>query len=180
MDVPFVSSGASSRLHYTLVRQVENAPSSKEAEAALQAQVEAIRKQLSTSAVSTVWSYWYRFRAQYNVGLNISFQSTCKELLIILLSCANASMNGTVTISALHFALPYAVNLSEAGKRISERRIGISCLALPYPSQRVYTLVGGRIYVLSGSDATGPRVAAHARQYDLQGAFHRHRSETRA
>ncbi|KIP09086.1 hypothetical protein PHLGIDRAFT_346214 [Phlebiopsis gigantea 11061_1 CR5-6] len=99
MDVPFLSSGAMSRAHYALVRNVEDATSPPMADQYLLEEVENIRSRLSrpTSARQT------------------------KECLITLLYC---SMNCTVPLPSLECALPHALNLAEAGKSVQDKRIG--------------------------------------------------------
>ena len=54
MDVPFLSSGALSRAHYALVRQVENAASLQVVDDTLLVQVASIRKQLAGRQLSMV------------------------------------------------------------------------------------------------------------------------------
>ena len=54
MDVPFLSSGALSRAHYALVRQVENAASLQAVDDVLLVQVAAIRKQFAGRPLSMV------------------------------------------------------------------------------------------------------------------------------
>jgi len=54
MDVPFLSSGALSRAHYTLVRQVENAASLQAVDDVLLVQVASIRKQFAGRPLSMV------------------------------------------------------------------------------------------------------------------------------
>jgi len=54
MDVPFLSSGALSRAHYALVRQVENAASLQAIDNILIVQVASIRKQFAGRPLSMV------------------------------------------------------------------------------------------------------------------------------
>ena len=54
MDVPFLSSGALSRAHYALVRQVENAASIQAVDNVLLEQVASIRKQFAGRPLSMV------------------------------------------------------------------------------------------------------------------------------
>ena len=54
MDVPFISSGALSRAHYSLVRKVEEATSPSEADQYLLAEVEHVRDRLTRSASTVV------------------------------------------------------------------------------------------------------------------------------
>lgn len=54
MEVPFISSGAMSRAHYTLVRKVETASSPSEADQHLLAEVENIRDRLLRSTTTVV------------------------------------------------------------------------------------------------------------------------------
>lgn len=54
MDVPFLSSGALSRAHYGLVRQVENAASLEAVDGILLVQVTSIRKRFAGQPLSMV------------------------------------------------------------------------------------------------------------------------------
>ena len=54
MDVAFISSGAQSRAHYTLVRKVEGASSLQQADQYLLAEVNSIRARLSQPGLSLV------------------------------------------------------------------------------------------------------------------------------
>jgi AP-4 complex subunit epsilon-1 len=54
MDVPFISSGALSRAHYTLVRKVEGSGSESAVNHVLEAEVKAIREQLARPGLSFV------------------------------------------------------------------------------------------------------------------------------
>lgn len=57
MDVPFLSSGALSRTHYALVRQIENAASLQAVDDILLAQVASIRKQFTGRPLSMVCAH---------------------------------------------------------------------------------------------------------------------------
>lgn len=54
MDVPFLSSGALSRAHYTLVREVENTASLQTVDNILLGQVASIRKRFAGPPLSMV------------------------------------------------------------------------------------------------------------------------------
>lgn len=56
MDVPFISSGAQSRAHYALVRKVETATSTPQADQYLMAEVKSIRIRLRQPGLSLVGS----------------------------------------------------------------------------------------------------------------------------
>lgn len=51
-------------------------------------------------------------------------QKTCKEMLIVLLYCVMTRTDGNTR--DFDFALTHAVTLAEAGRTISEKRIGTS------------------------------------------------------
>ncbi|KAJ7039210.1 armadillo-type protein [Mycena alexandri] len=117
MDVPFVSSGALSRTHYVLVKSVESAPSPEMADSYILKEVEAIR---------------YRLRHP-----TISLKET-KECLIILLYCSMSISSPALPTGSLDFALPPAVNLAEAGKKVHEKRIGyLFCAELMSPAHEL-------------------------------------------
>ncbi|KAJ3749216.1 armadillo-type protein [Lentinula detonsa] len=98
--VPFISSGASSRLHYVLVRKVETAASPQAVDDIVSAEIQSLVQKVSETRVSS---------------------SVCREYLIMLLYCITVS---TVSLPALDAVLPHAVNLAEAGSNISEKQIG--------------------------------------------------------
>ncbi|KAI5124394.1 hypothetical protein M0805_008279 [Coniferiporia weirii] len=100
MDVPFNKSGASSRSHYQIVRNVENAP--ERAEELLLQEVERIRTRIAGKMVST---------------------AELRKDLIVLLYCLNSSADSVRPVS-LAFALPSAVHLAEAGMKTSEKHVG--------------------------------------------------------
>lgn len=54
MNVPFISSGALSRAHYALVRNIEESTSEAAANRSLESEVEAIRLQLAQPGLSLV------------------------------------------------------------------------------------------------------------------------------
>jgi AP-4 complex subunit epsilon-1 len=54
MDIPFISSGAQSRAHYALVRNVETAMSPQQADQHLLAEVKSIRNRISQPGLSVV------------------------------------------------------------------------------------------------------------------------------
>ncbi|KAJ6602168.1 armadillo-type protein [Mycena sp. CBHHK59/15] len=103
MDVPFVSSGALNRAHYTLVRNVESAPSPEIADSYILKEVESIRSQLRHPTISL---------------------KETKGCLIVLLYCSMSITSPALPSGSLNFALPYAVQLAEAGKTVQEKRIG--------------------------------------------------------
>ncbi|KAJ3756871.1 armadillo-type protein [Lentinula raphanica] len=98
--VPYSSSGASSRRHYVLVRKVETASSTQAVDDVINAEVEYIVQEFTKANIST---------------------SLCKQYLIILLYCITVS---NTPLTALESVLPHALNLAEAGKNISEKRLG--------------------------------------------------------
>ncbi|KAJ3842106.1 armadillo-type protein [Lentinula raphanica] len=98
--VPYSSSGASSRRHYVLVRKVETASSTQAVDDVINAEVEYIVQEFTKANVAT---------------------SLCKQYLIILLYCITVS---NTPLTALESVLPHALNLAEAGKNISEKRLG--------------------------------------------------------
>ncbi|KAL5534648.1 hypothetical protein ACEPAG_1111 [Sanghuangporus baumii] len=100
MDVPYNKSGASSREHYQIVRNVENAP--HRTEHLVRHEVQRIRQHISSKVLST---------------------SELRKELIILLYCLNSSF-GSINSKSLAFALPLAVHLAEAGSKTSEKRMG--------------------------------------------------------
>ncbi|KAK0486295.1 armadillo-type protein [Armillaria novae-zelandiae] len=103
MDVPFISSGASSRRHYTLVRDVETAQSVQQADEYIFAEVRFIRSRFN------------------DPGLSLR---SCRELLIVLLYCYNAVTTSALKQDALYFAIPHAINLAEAASNAKDKRIG--------------------------------------------------------
>ncbi|KAF9070899.1 armadillo-type protein [Rhodocollybia butyracea] len=108
---PFISSGASSRLHYVLVRKVESAPSPQVVDDIVVAEMKSLIQKLAD-----------------NVQL---FQTTCKEYLIVLLYCITAS---TAPLPTLDSVLPLAVNLAEAGHSVSEKLPGYLFCAQVLPA----------------------------------------------
>jgi AP-4 complex subunit epsilon-1 len=54
MDIPFISSGALSRVHYALVRKIEEATSEGSVNVMLDAEVISIREQLARPSLSLV------------------------------------------------------------------------------------------------------------------------------
>ncbi|KAJ7755738.1 armadillo-type protein [Mycena maculata] len=115
MDVPFVSSGALSRTHYTLVKSIESSPSPEIADRYILKEVESIR-----------------FRLRHPT---ISLKET-RECLIILLYCFMTI--ASPTLPSLDFALPQAVNLAEAGKKVHEKRIGyLFCTEIMSPQHEL-------------------------------------------
>ncbi|KAJ7188509.1 armadillo-type protein [Mycena filopes] len=117
MDVPFVSSGALSRSHYTLVKSIESAQSPQMADSYILKEVESIR---------------YRLRHP-----TISLKET-RESLLVLLYCSMSISSPALPTGSLDFALPQAVNLAEAGKTVHEKRIGyLFCAELMSPTHEL-------------------------------------------
>ncbi|KAF7782424.1 hypothetical protein Agabi119p4_1800 [Agaricus bisporus var. burnettii] len=103
MNVPFISSGALSRAHYALVRNIEESTSEAAANRSLESEVEAIRLQLAQPGLSL---------------------KKIKEALILLLYC---SMTATIPIfpkGSFDFAFQSALGLAEAGTTVEDKRIG--------------------------------------------------------
>ncbi|KAJ4468322.1 armadillo-type protein [Lentinula aciculospora] len=115
--VPFISSGASSRLHYVLVRKVETAPSPQAVDDIIFAEMQSIVRNFTQTKVSS---------------------AVCREYLIILLYCINTS---TASIPTLDSALPHAVSLAEAGSSVSEKRIGYMFCAEVMPARHELQLM---------------------------------------
>ncbi|TFK74600.1 ARM repeat-containing protein [Pluteus cervinus] len=117
MDVPFISSGASSRAHYALVRKVETADSAQAINRHLSSEIELIRQTFASPSLST---------------------NACKELLIVLLYCAFTTTSGEAVRHQFDFALTHAVNLAETGRAIGEKRIGyLFCAELMPPEHEL-------------------------------------------
>ncbi|KAI9508829.1 ARM repeat-containing protein [Russula earlei] len=102
MEVPFISSGALSRAHYIIVRKVELAQTAQQADDYFLEEVAALRDRLSRPGFSS---------------------AQCREYLIMLLYCSMNTVAG-LPPDALEFALPYAVNLAEAGSSFEDRKTG--------------------------------------------------------
>ncbi|KAF8160934.1 armadillo-type protein [Crassisporium funariophilum] len=103
MDVPFHSSGAMSRAHFSIVRKVESASSTASADQDLFLQIYSIQEQLAHPKLR---------------------QDQCKECLILLLYCSMSVTSGFLARDAFDFAFPHAINLAEAGKKIDDKRMG--------------------------------------------------------
>ncbi|KAH9171445.1 ARM repeat-containing protein [Lactarius sanguifluus] len=102
MQVPYSSSGALSRAHYALVRKVELAQTTQQADDYLHEELAVVSARLSRPGFSS---------------------AQCRECLILLLYCSMNTVAG-LPPGALEFALPHAVNLVEAGSSIDERKTG--------------------------------------------------------
>ncbi|KAH8980845.1 ARM repeat-containing protein [Lactarius hatsudake] len=102
MQVPYSSSGALSRAHYALVRKVELAQTTQQADDYLHEELAVVSARLSRPGFSS---------------------AQCRECLILLLYCYMNTVAG-LPPGALEFALPHAVNLAEAGSSIDERKTG--------------------------------------------------------
>ncbi|KAG7449785.1 ARM repeat-containing protein [Guyanagaster necrorhizus] len=121
MDVPFISSGASSRRHFSLVRNVENAQSGQHADEYIFAEVRSIRSQFN------------------DPGLSLR---SCKELLIVLLYCYNAVTTSTLKQEALYFAIPHAINLAEAASNAKDKWIGyLFCSEIMPPNHELQLML---------------------------------------
>ncbi|TEB37502.1 ARM repeat-containing protein [Coprinellus micaceus] len=103
MDTTFASSGALSRAHYAIVRQVEEASSVQEADQALAFEVKRVHERLARAAPTI---------------------SKCKECLVILLYISSVALPGFLVPGSFEFAFPHALNLAEVGRTIEEKRIG--------------------------------------------------------
>ncbi|KAK0459159.1 armadillo-type protein [Desarmillaria tabescens] len=121
MDVPFISSGASSRRHYTLVRNVETAQSAQQADEYIFAEVRSIQSQFNDPRLSL---------------------RSCKELLIVLLYCYNAVTTSGLKQEALYFAIPHAINLAEAASNAKDKRIGyLFCSEIMPPNHELQLML---------------------------------------
>lgn len=108
MDVPFLSSGAMSRVHYSLIRRVEAASSAQAADQTLLSEIQVIRTTLEQPHLSI---------------------KACKESLILLLYCTMALT--TTSPGDLNFAFRHAINLAEQGQSVLDKRIGYTfCVEL--------------------------------------------------
>ncbi|ESK91045.1 ap-4 complex subunit epsilon-1 [Moniliophthora roreri MCA 2997] len=101
MDIPFVSSGASSGAHYALVRKVESETSP------------------DVHIKNAVDSVLHDFKVNANIPLK-----RCREHLIMLLYCRTNASSGIVEGVSLNDALTHAITLVEAGNTIADKRIG--------------------------------------------------------
>ncbi|KAI6000552.1 armadillo-type protein [Pisolithus albus] len=119
MDVPFTSSGAMSRAHYSLVRRVETAASIQAADGVILDEINTIR--------STLQQPYLPIRV-------------CKESLVLLLYCAMAL--NTSSPGDLSFAFHHAVNLAELGETIPDKRIGYTfCTQLMPPNHELHLML---------------------------------------
>ncbi|KAH9977107.1 armadillo-type protein [Lactifluus volemus] len=122
MQVPFISSGALSRVHYSLVRKVELAQTTQQADGYLLDQVVAVRERLSRPGFSSVGSALLLSRKGFSLNIPdclVPVSRMSYPFAILFLSAVAGLPPG-----ALEFALPHAVNLAEAGASIEERRTG--------------------------------------------------------
>ncbi|KAK0212386.1 armadillo-type protein [Desarmillaria ectypa] len=121
MDVPFISSGASSRRHYALVCKIEAAQSGQHADEYISAEVRSIRSQFN------------------DPGLSLR---SCRELLIVLLYCYNAVTTSALKQEALYFAIPHAINLAEAASNAKDKRIGyLFCSEIMPPNHELQLML---------------------------------------
>lgn len=119
MDVPFTSSGAMSRAHYSLVRRVETAVSIQAADGVILDEINTIRSTLQQPYLPI---------------------KVCKESLVLLLYCAMAL--NTSSPGDLSFAFHHAVNLAELGETILDKRIGYTfCLQLMPPNHELHLML---------------------------------------
>ncbi|KAL4080340.1 armadillo-type protein [Scleroderma yunnanense] len=119
MDVPFISSGAMNRVHYSLVRKVEAASSAQAADQILLNEIEVIRTTLAQPHLSV---------------------KACKESLILLLYCTMAI--SSTSLSDLSFAFRHAINLAEQGRSVLDKRIGYTfCVELMPPNHELQLML---------------------------------------
>lgn len=123
MDVPFHSSGAMSRAHYTIVRKVESASTIQSGDQYIFLEIKSIQEQLAHPKLQLVCP-----ASPFPLDCNFGFllQSHCKECLVLLLYCSISASPGFFTPNAFAFAFPHAINLAEAGVKIDDKRIGHS------------------------------------------------------
>lgn len=130
MDTTFASSGALSRAHYAIVRQVEEASSVQEADQALAFEVKRVHERLARAAPTIVsFPILVAQGVTTNWGLGWDLQSQCKECLVILLYISSVALPGFLVPGSFEFAFPHALNLAEVGRTIEEKRIGASSLS---------------------------------------------------
>ncbi|KAI6125691.1 armadillo-type protein [Pisolithus croceorrhizus] len=119
MDVPFASSGAMSRAHYSLVRKVETAASVQAADRVVLDEINTIRSTLQQPYLPV---------------------KVCKESLVLLLYCATA-LNAAPP-GDLSFAYHHAMNLAELGGSILDKRIGYTfCLQMMPPNHELHLML---------------------------------------
>lgn len=90
-------------MHYSIVRKVEEAPSTGAADQLLQEEARAMQHELSQPGLS---------------------QRRSKECLIMIMYCAMATTFGSLDHRVTDSALPHAVTLAESGGTIQNTRIG--------------------------------------------------------
>ncbi|KAJ7874720.1 armadillo-type protein [Mycena olivaceomarginata] len=137
MDVPFVESGALQSSPLYLGQEHRSPASSPEmADSYILKEVQTIR---------------YRLRHPYTfprtctlkggiTALNCqTIQKETKESLIILLYCSmSIASSAALPAGSLDFALPQAVNLAEAGKKVHDKRIGyLFCAEIMSPAHEL-------------------------------------------
>ncbi|KAF7375959.1 Adaptin-N domain-containing protein [Mycena sanguinolenta] len=137
MDVPFVQSGALNRAHYALVRNVESAPSPEMADSYILKEVESIRYRLRHPTLSLV-RVLLGLRHTLLKRATLS-QNETKECLTVLLYCSmSITSAASLPTGSLDFALPQAVNLSEAGKKVHDKQIGyLFCAEIMSPTHEL-------------------------------------------
>ncbi|GLB37288.1 putative ARM repeat-containing protein [Lyophyllum shimeji] len=120
MEVPFISSGATSRAYYSLVRKVEYASSLQSANQHLSTAIETGRRQLADPAVS------------FNER---------RKCLILLLYCYTNASHGFLAADAFNFAFPHAITMAEGGRTMDHKRIGYLFCAEVMPSNHELQLM---------------------------------------
>ncbi|THV06757.1 ARM repeat-containing protein [Dendrothele bispora CBS 962.96] len=103
MDVPFIKSGASSRSHYVLVKNLESTSSLQAADHIIADQVRSTLHDLADPKLSL---------------------RRCKDCLIILLYCQSQVSDVSLLDIPLENALSNAATLAAAGQTVADRRIG--------------------------------------------------------
>ncbi|KAF5325623.1 hypothetical protein D9611_000102 [Ephemerocybe angulata] len=103
MEVTFAASGALSRAHYSIVRQVESATSVQQADQALAQEIKTVHGRLSRASPTI---------------------KECKECLVILLYISSSASAGFLPPGSFDFALAHGLNLAEVGRTIEDKRIG--------------------------------------------------------
>lgn len=118
---PYLTSGASSRAHHSLLAQLSHADSPQEEDRIIAHHVHQAKAALQSTELNTV-----RFLASCNKSIeraNPCGQTKIAEHLIVILHCSMLRHN---VDDDLDFALIPALKLAEGGKTIQERRIGRS------------------------------------------------------
>jgi len=114
---PYLTSGASSRSHHSLLVKLHEAKSDQEEDEILEKEIVRQKELMSAKGQSTVCSLYPFLIHQTEVQARLS------ESLIVLLHVAMLR-HGTTT--DLDFALVHALHLADSGRTIQEKRIGQS------------------------------------------------------